>query len=379
MIVFLTVFLLLYGGMHAYLFVRVRTAAILPAAMTVPFLLLLLLMVFMPLLVRYAEQQGQHSLARLAAWAAFLWMGWLLLFSAFALAYDLMRVVIAIYEKVFQKDLLFLHAGPQTILVVLLGLSAAATVYGYFEARNIRTEHLQLQTSKLPPGTDRLRVVQISDVHMGLILGEGHLQRIARAIKKAEPDLLVSTGDMVDGQVCTYDGHAAILNEITPRYGKFAVTGNHEFYAGLKEAKCFHEDAGFALLRGQRVTVGNLITIAGVDDPTARQMKLSPSANERELLSGLPPERFRLLLKHRPLVDRSAVGLFDLQLSGHVHKGQIFPFSILTWLYYKQQAGFAELGSGSRLYISRGTGTWGPPIRLLSPPEVTVIDITKER
>ncbi|MBA4371949.1 MAG: metallophosphoesterase [Thermodesulfovibrio sp.] len=378
MIIFLVVFFLIYGGMHAYLFVRVRSAGILPLAMTIPFILLLLLMVFMPVIVRYAEQQGHSSFARMAAWAGFSWMGWLLLFSAYALVYDLFRGAAAVFGKISRQDVSFLVAGSRRALLVILGLSVATTAYGYFEARKIRTEYVHLPSSKLPPAVERLRIVQISDVHVGLINREEHLRRIAGAIKKAEPDILVSTGDMVDGQVCTYNGYAAVFNEITPKYGKFAVTGNHEFYAGLKEAKCFHADAGFTLLRGQRVTVGNLITIAGVDDPTAKQMKLGPSANENDLLANLPPERFRLLLKHRPLVDKSVPGLFDLQLSGHVHKGQIFPFSLLTWLYYPVQAGLADLGGGSTLYVSRGTGTWGPPLRVLSPPEVTVIDIIRK-
>ncbi len=378
MILFLAVFLLIYGGMHAYLFARVRAAAVLPASMTFPFILLLLLMVFMPVIVRYAEQQGYHSFGRIAAWTGFVWMGWILLFCAWAMAFDLFRAGVMVFGKISRQDLSSLIAGPRSVLLVLFVLSAATAAYGYVEARHIRTEYVQLASTKLPRGINRLRIVQISDVHVGLLNRDGHLLRIAEAVRKAEPDILVSTGDLVDGQVCVYNGYAAILSGITPRYGKFAVTGNHEFYAGLKEAKCFHEDAGFTLLRGQRVNIGDIIAIAGVDDPTARQMKLGPSANENDLLSGLSPERFRLLLKHRPLVDKAAIGLFDLQLSGHVHKGQIFPFSILTWLYYPVQAGLADVGSGSTLYVSRGTGTWGPPIRVLSPPEVTVIDINRE-
>jgi hypothetical protein len=383
MILFLSVFLFLYGGMHAYLFIRVRSAGVLPPALTLPFSLLLLLMVFMPMIIRYTEKAGYESFARTAAWAGFVWMGWLLLFCSFAFAYDVFRGIVSVSGKIAFRDLSFLLARPPVALALLFGLSIATAVYGSWEARNIRTEHLQLSTSKLPSGIDRFRIVQISDVHIGLINRENHLRRIADAVKKTDPDIFVSTGDMVDGQIAAYDGYAAILRGIVPRFGKFAVTGNHEFYAGIKEAKCFHDDAGFVLLRGQRVNIGNIITIAGIDDPAAKQVKSGASAasavTEKDLLADLPRDRFRLLLKHRPLVDRNAVGLFDLQLSGHVHKGQIFPFSILTWLYYPIQSGLADLGNGSRLYVSRGTGTWGPPIRVLSPPEVTVIDLVRTR
>ena len=96
---------------------------------------------------------------------------------------------------------------------------------------------------------------------------------------------------------------------------------------------------------------------------------------EKDILSGLPRDKFTLLLKHRPVANKDALGLFDLQLSGHAHKGQIFPFTILVRLFFPMISGLYDLPSGSSLYVSRGSGTWGPPIRFLSPPEVTVIDI----
>jgi hypothetical protein len=165
-----------------------------------------------------------------------------------------------------------------------------------------------------------------------------------------------------------------MLREINPRFGKYAITGNHEFYAGLDQSLNFTAQAGFTLLRGERVDLEG-ITIAGVDDPQARSVGLYRGKPEKDLLSDVPESRFILLLKHRPLVDGNSRGFFDLQISGHVHRGQIFPFSIITGLYYQTQAGFSTLSDGSSLYVSRGSGTWGPPIRFLSPPEVTVIDL----
>ncbi|OGW39287.1 MAG: hypothetical protein A2Y97_08590 [Nitrospirae bacterium RBG_13_39_12] len=188
----------------------------------------------------------------------------------------------------------------------------------------------------------------------------------------------MSTGDLVDGQIDNLSEFAESFKEINPRYGKFAITGNHEFYAGLTNALNFTEKAGFTVLRGERLTVSGIINIAGVDDPQVKTYGNFRDIPEKELLSGLPGGKFTLLLKHRPLVDKNAIGLFDLQISGHIHKGQIFPFSLITGLYYPTQAGFANLPKGSCLYISRGSGTWGPPIRFLSPPEVTVIELVRE-
>ncbi|MFA6464649.1 MAG: hypothetical protein WCT30_02770, partial [Desulfurivibrionaceae bacterium] len=165
-----------------------------------------------------------------------------------------------------------------------------------------------------------------------------------------------------------------LLAAYNPRLGKFAITGNHEFYAGLQEALDFTRESGFTLLRQQRVTVGG-INIVGVDDPTVKASDHEPVVSEHEFLAAQPKENFTLLLKHRPDIDPNSVGLFDLQLSGHTHKGQIFPFNLLTWFFYPHRAGeLTRLHSGF-LYLSRGTGTWGPPIRFLAPPEVTIIDL----
>ena len=194
-------------------------------------------------------------------------------------------------------------------------------------------------------------------------------------MKEEDPDILVSTGDLVDGQVCRLNGLEDLLKEIKPRYGKFAVTGNHEFFAGFENAKCFTENAGFTLLRGEGITVQGILNIAGVDDPSGKRYGLAKDISEKILLSGLPQDKFTLFLKHRPLVDKDVKGLFDLQLSGHIHKGQIFPFSIITWLYYPVNSGRMNLTDSAFMYVSRGAGTWGPPIRFLSPPEVAVIEL----
>jgi predicted MPP superfamily phosphohydrolase len=167
-----------------------------------------------------------------------------------------------------------------------------------------------------------------------------------------------------------------MLHEITPSLGKFAVTGNHEFYAGIDQALAFTAAAGFRVLRGEAVPVGDYLTVAGIDDPAGARREGAPLPDEVPLLAKAQRNRFLLLLKHQPRIRPGAVGLFDLQLSGHVHKGQIFPFNLLTWLSYRIRCGLTELEGGSRLYTSRGTGTWGPPIRFLAPPEVTVITLT---
>jgi predicted MPP superfamily phosphohydrolase len=129
------------------------------------------------------------------------------------------------------------------------------------------------------------------------------------------------------------------------------------------------------LLRREGVRLPAGINIAGVDDPAGEYMDHPPHPDEREILAKLPRRNFTLLLKHQPLEDGNAAGLFDLQLSGHVHRGQIFPFLLLVKLHYPLVEGLHRLASGAHIYVSRGSGTWGPPIRILAPPEVTILDL----
>jgi predicted MPP superfamily phosphohydrolase len=196
------------------------------------------------------------------------------------------------------------------------------------------------------------------------------------AVRDARPDIVVSTGDLVDGQLDNLYRSVDLLQSLAPRYGKYAVMGNHEFFAGINESLRFTRDAGFIMLRGKAVTIEKAIRIVGVDDSAGRQMGMVAMLEEDALLAKRDGDSpFTILLKHQPIVREASIGAFDLQLSGHTHRGQIFPFNLITRIFFPYHNGYHDLSMGSALYVSRGTGTWGPPVRFLSPPEVTVIDL----
>ncbi|MEW6053924.1 MAG: metallophosphoesterase [Nitrospirota bacterium] len=378
MTLFLLTFFLIYGSMHLYVFLKARSVFAFNTLASIVVALFMLAMIFAPVIVRLSERAGLEAFARLASYAGYMWLGILFLFISVALVIDVYRLTVHASGVMLNKDLSSLSVSKNSAFFIPLSLALLFSIYGYFEAKDIRTETIVIPTPKIPAETGRLRIVQISDVHIGLIMREERLRRILRHVKGANPDILVSTGDLVDGQLDNLSGLSEMLQEVRPRFGKYAVTGNHELYAGLGQAMNFTEKAGFRLLRGEAEIAAGSIVIAGVDDSQVKAAGLAPTITETALLSGFPGDRFIMLLKHRPLIDPNSTGLFDLQLSGHVHKGQIFPFSIITWFYYPTQAGLAQLSARSWLYVSRGSGTWGPPIRLLSPPEVTVIDLIHE-
>ena len=373
---FMITFTSLYTGMHVYAFLKLRRAVALSGIFTALMVAFMLLMILTPILVRVVETAEFEKTAKVFAYIGYTWMGFLLLLVSAFLALDLWRFLVYATEGVVKVNLDALRFSARTLFFLPLFAAVLAAGYGLFEAWNIRTESVVLRSLKIDKP---IRIAQISDVHLGLLIREARLERILDKVRAASPDLLVSTGDLVDGQTDSLNGVGNLLKEVKAPLGKFAVTGNHELYAGLERSLDFMKQAGFRVLRGEGTSVAGLITIVGVDDPVVRGYGRLSGVPEKDLLSGLPKDKFILFLKHRPEVEKSAIGLFDLQLSGHAHKGQIFPFSLIHRFVYDYLAGLYTLPSGSRIYVSRGSGTWGPPIRFLAPPEVTVIDLIPEK
>jgi len=366
-----------YGGAHVYTFLRARSALEFGPAAGIALGAFMAFMVFSVFLIRTLEQHEYDISARMLAYITYFWMAWLFLFFCGSLVLDIARLVTHVSGLVTHSDASTNILSSRTSFFASVVLSLCICTYGYFEARAIGTERVTIETTKLPVGIDRLTIVQISDVHLGLIIRCDRLEKMLDVVKAAKPDIFISTGDLVDAQINQLAGLADLLRGIKTKYGNYAITGNHEYFAGINTALAFTREAGFTILQNETLPVGP-ITLAGVDDRTAVQMKLEKPVSEKELLRAVPRDRFTLFLKHQPRIDRSTIGLFDLQLSGHTHKGQIFPFILLTRIFFPLNAGNYDLGRASLLHVSRGTGTWGPPIRFLSPPEVTIIELVRK-
>jgi predicted MPP superfamily phosphohydrolase len=331
MSLFLLAFFFLYSSAHLYIFLKIKTAFALGTVGTIALIALMAAMICAPILVRVSERQGLEFVARLFSYVGYTWMGLAFLFFTSSLCIDLYRFFVYVIGIMVRTNLSSFSPASRLVFCIPALVTATIAIYGYFEACAIRSERIVIASPKVPKEGKRLTIVQISDVHLGLIVREGRLEKILDKVKEAQPDILVSTGDLVDGQIDDLTGLAELLNEIHPRFGKFAVTGNHEFYAGLDQALRFTEKAGFTMLRGEARDVA--------------------------------------------VIGEEAQRLVDLQLSGHTHKGQIFPFTYASKAFYPYNAGLVSLPGNFYLYVSRGSGTWGPPIRFLAPPEVTIITL----
>jgi predicted MPP superfamily phosphohydrolase len=205
----------------------------------------------------------------------------------------------------------------------------------------------------------------------------GRSRKVVDLVRDARPDLIVATGDFVDGAGTHMEELMPPWHDLTVPLGKYAVIGNHEVYPGLDRSIDLLEAGGFTLLRGQTASVGQHVLLAGVDDPAVGHRGGKTRITEEQTLAGADPDRFVVLLKHQPRVDKHSLDAVDLQLSGHTHGGQIFPFSIVVNLHYPfPYAKLVQVSDRMRLYVSRGAGLWGPPLRVLAPADVTLFIIS---
>lgn len=365
-ILFILLFIGIYGGLHVFAYYKLKPFFLPHPWLLISILALLGCSIF--LVVALVRGGVDTLFAVPLAYIAFSWMGIVFLFFVISVPVDLVAWIIG-KTGVQQLHAYLISSGRTVVIGIAVMLIA---VYGYFASLRVHIERLTFESPKI---TMPMRVVQISDLHLGLLSDERYFQKVADKINSLDADIIVSTGDLVDMQMDHLDGLGKLMSSLQARYGKYAVLGNHEALAGLEESREFTEHVGFRLLFNTGVTVNNAVNLIGVDDPAVEGRVQQSSVKEPALLKQFDNGLYTILLKHQPVIAQKSSGVFDLQLSGHTHGGQIFPFSLLIHLFYKAPFGLSKQGDHSWLYVSRGTGTWGPPMRVLAKPEITLIQL----
>lgn len=295
--------------------------------------------------------------------AGAVWMGVLFLAFASLLTAD----VVTGFGKLWPK-------GAIPARAVALSVAGALSVVALVQAgRGPGVVRHEVKVPSLPSGRTELKLVQLSDLHLGRILGERWLGRRVAEVNALEPDLVVVTGDLVDSDVGPVGPLAPVLRRLSAPLGVFGVTGNHEYYAGLGRCLAVYEAAGIRTLRDGSAEAAPGLVLTGVDDLTARrQLGLDGHTLDRTF-AGVPTDALVVHLSHSPLLVREAAGRgARLMLSGHTHGGQVWPFTFLSSIPYPFQAGRYEV-DGMTLVVSRGTGTWGPPMRLFFRSEIVEV------
>jgi uncharacterized protein len=380
MLVFLSTYVAVYAGLNLYVYSFFRRAGWRSGRAAIAFWAVAALMIFAPVAARMLDSANVLRVAQGVSLAGGAWMLlvlWTIPAGAIADAWNASLWLLGFFIPPLRRW----RIPYRRFLLVVLSGCVVLTAWGLREASDIRLKAVRLQSSRLPPGSGPVKILQLSDLHLGLHVREAKLFRVLNIIRKARPDILVVTGDLLDSAAPHVQKLVSQLSYIQPPGGKFAVIGNHELYAGLPESIRLLEEAGFVVLRGQRAAVkaqGAVLMVAGVDYRQHAGVSDATFDDESRALPAKAHDYFTLLLKHEPAVDPKSAGRFDLQLSGHTHNGQVFPCGLLIRKLYPRMQGYFQVSQESLLYVSPGIGTWGPPIRILARPEVTLFLLEPE-
>jgi predicted MPP superfamily phosphohydrolase len=245
--------------------------------------------------------------------------------------------------------------------------------------RPVAVKNVRVQLEKLPAHMDGFTIVQLTDIHVGPTIGKAFIDDMVARTNALRPDLIAITGDLVDGSVEELGAFVEGLRALRAPHGVFFVTGNHEYYSGVDEWLAHLTSLGIRVLRNERVAIGgdDGFHLAGVDDYHAHQFGHGHGMTFTRIVNERDESRALVLLAHQPkaIEDGEPHGV-DLQLSGHTHGGQMYPFNYLVKLQQPYIAGLYRHGR-AQVYVSRGTGYWGPPMRLAAPAEITRVELRR--
>jgi predicted MPP superfamily phosphohydrolase len=378
-LVFFSIAVGLVGAVHYYLWTRLVRDPVLPPGLhrglTVAFVALFVTLPLGLVLARLID----NGVGRAFLWLSFVWLGMMFLLLVAVGALDLLRAGTLLGWHAFEPSgprdperrllLSRLLAGAAAVLAGGLGFASLRSGLSSVVAREVR-----VRLERLPSELDGTTIVQLSDVHIGPTLHRAFLEEVVRTTNSLSPDVIAITGDLVDGSVEALRKHVEPLSELRARYGVFFVTGNHEYYSGADEWCAELRRLGIRVLRNERVSIGSAdasYDLAGVDDYHAEQFGGDHGADLQRATEGRDPSRELVLLAHQPraVFEASQRGV-GLQLSGHTHGGQIWPWNWLVRLQQPVVSGLARFGE-TLIYVSNGTGYWGPPMRLGAPAEIT--------
>ncbi len=311
------------------------------------------------------------------AWASYVWIGLTMYLALFFGVTDAIRAVAfrvrGTGDPTRRAVLARGTAGVVGLLAGGVGAAGAAHALG-----RVPTKHVRVPIARLPAALRGLRIVQLTDVHIGPTIDRDFVRRLVEQTNALRPDVIALTGDLIDGTVAQLEDYVAPLADLRAEHGVFFVTGNHEYYWGAEEWLAHLSTLGIRALRNERATIfhrGALLDIAGVHDWSSARTRTNHRPDLARALAGRDPTRPVILLAHQPrAIDEAADRGVSLQLSGHTHGGQLFPWTYLVRLQQPYVSGLHD-HRGTKIYVSMGTGYWGPPMRLGTTAEVTLIEL----
>ena len=321
------------------------------------------------------KKRGADAIVQVLSWISSLAFGAMSIAVVYAMATDIGGLL----WQLFAPD----STGLDRILLLILGGATLATlIVGVWQARRgPRVHTVEVPLANLPARFDGFKIAQISDLHVGPTIGHGYVRNVVNLTNALAPDLIALTGDFADGKAVDVADEIAPLADLRAPDGVFFVTGNHEYFWDAAAWMAMFRRLGARVLINEHALIRretDAIVVAGVTDYSTRQLGAPHGSDPAAALAGAPKDAAKVLLAHQPASygAASAAG-FDLQLSGHTHSGQYFPFNLMIRYFQRYYRGLNRHGD-MWIYVNRGTGYWGPPLRAGVPSEITLLVLRRQ-
>ena len=373
--------------MHGYVAWRIIPTLGISSSQTILAYTAVFILSLLPIIPIVLRMSGNESkLIDKFSFVGYTSLGFFTLSFFIFVAKDLVFQLIALFGHIINEDNPFDNSKrdfiKKSISISMITLAGSATVYGFYSARKgpFIIKH-DIYIKNLPEAFENFSIVQISDLHVGPTIKRPYVEDVLEKISHLNPDLIAVTGDLVDGSVKYLKSDLQPLKDMIAPYGTFFVTGNHEYYSGVDQWLDETDRLGMKNLINTNEIIsksGDEIAIAGITDLNAHQINLSHRSDPELALASLPKDIIKIVLAHQPNSIHAVhkVGA-DLQLSGHTHGGQFWPFTYPVKLASTYIAGYYD-HFGTQIYVNRGTGYWGPPLRIGVPAEITLIRLKKK-
>ena len=377
MVIFFSIFFAVYAVINYYIFIRGWQAL-----EGFPHLRIFYLIIFLILSLSYIAAKFLTSYLPLYIYNIMLWIGsfWfalMLYFFLFIVLLDFIRLLNWRFDFFPHNIKEHYLLTKQIAAIVILFVVAVIIISGFINTRAIRTKILNIEISRKECKLDTLNVVLVSDIHLSPMDGESLLSKIVTRINRLEPDIIFFAGDIVDDKPSVLNGNniGSSFLRLKSRYGIYSSTGNHEFITGIKESEKYIEDFNLNLLRDSSVRIDDGFIIAARDDRSKRSFTGEERLPLEKIITETDKKYPIILMDHTPFgLDEAERNGVALQLSGHVHNGQLFPLNFITNMIYEKGWGYLKKGD-TQFYVSCGAGTWGPPVRTGSYPEIVNLKI----
>jgi predicted MPP superfamily phosphohydrolase len=380
LIVFLSIVIGVYSAVNYYIYSRGMAAIPTDANFRSWYPWIFLFLSSSYIIARFLEKVWLSPVSDALTWIGSFWLALMIYFLLAVVFIDLIRLinyVLPIYPKFITNDLVNARFW---IFKGVVAITTIVVLAGYFNAMNPGIRNLDIHILKKAGKYKQLNIVMASDIHMGTLVGPKRTQKLVSRINGLKPDIILFAGDLVDEDLAPVIRHdlGKSLKMLKAPLGVYAITGNHEYIGGAENAVKYLQEHGIKLLRDTSILIDGSFYLAGRDDRDKPRFSGKPRKLLQEVLAGVDKSLPIIMMDHQPFkldaVEKAGV---DLQLSGHTHHGQLWPFNYITEAMYEISWGYKQKGS-SHFYVSSGYGGWGPPVRIGNRPELVSIRVTFE-